>query len=85
MASLQLNRLRLVLNAFNCHKNELLSQKLRKIEFKVKYNLSSNENILHTIQVKTDIDKKRQSSLLGGGLERIESQHKKVCIDESRH
>ena len=47
-------------------------------DIQIRCNQSSNENILHTIRVKHDIENKRKTSLLGGGLERIESQHQKV-------
>jgi hypothetical protein len=46
----------------------------------IKLSYSSNANIAHTIQVKQDIDNKRKNSLLGGGIHRIDAQHRKVFL-----
>ena len=34
----------------------------------------------HTLQVKQDIKEKREKAKLGGGLKRIEAQHKRVSF-----
>lgn len=39
---------------------------------------SPNDNIAHTLDVKQKVDQKRKNALLGGGIKRIENQHKKV-------
>lgn len=38
----------------------------------------SNDNIAHTLDVKQKVDQKRKHALLGGGIKRIENQHKKA-------
>ena len=38
----------------------------------------SSDNIAHTLDVKQKVDQKRKHALLGGGIKRIENQHKKA-------
>ncbi|XP_054168571.1 propionyl-CoA carboxylase beta chain, mitochondrial-like [Oppia nitens] len=61
-------------NAINGH--NLISRKLLQ-EVQSKCRFSGNPNIMHTIRVKQDIDSKRNTSLLGGGLDKIHAQHRK--------
>ena len=89
MALNQLNKLSYALNAINLAKNKFnYYQTFSRInsyfyakDIQIRSNQTSNENILHTIRVKHDIENKRKTSLLGGGLDRIESQHQKVFTD----
>ena len=77
MASLRLKAYKLAVNALNNSYERVLSQKLWTFSTRIT-RMSSNANIMHTIQVKEDIDRKRKTSLLGGGLDKIEAQHRKV-------
>lgn len=51
---------------------------------KVHYvNASRLSTVAHVNSVKSKIEEKRKSALLGGGVKRIEQQHAKVCYSQT--
>lgn len=62
------------------HKHTFFIKKLDSV-IKIVYR-TTYSSIEHTLNVKKQIEKKRNDALLGGGKEKIDTQHKKVHLEK---